>query len=639
MLEGKTKIIAVCSAGIDTDYNDELLRALYAKADETGVKLLFFHSFSYLYYFTKHDVGESNIYHLINYHLIDGIIMLSETIKNDAVRDDIIKEAQIYEIPVVSIDHYIEGCYNITFRYDKALEAMVTHLVEHHHCRRINFIAGLRENAFSEERVEAYRKVLTKYGIPIEEERIGYGEFWSVPTKRVIDDFIQSELPFPDAIVCANDAMAIASCKYLTEAGYRVPEDVAVTGFDGILEAREHIPRITTARNDYVETVCQAFQMIKNHLEHKRQPKQIFVDAVPMIGASCGCKCDDGRQSSNELTRRLYERLDEYDNFNMIQIAMASDLTDNDSFQGIFDNLMKYSDNFFSDNFWLCIVDDFLIQKETLSDIIEESSKVRGGYSSKMDAMLSKNNGEWQGITDFNTASLLPQLDAVLKVENNIMFFPLHVLEHTIGYVALGYDPDKMKMPYLYQFLMNISNALETTRIHQRQKTIINNLEIKYIHDPMTGLFNRRGFYQSLEPAYESCIREKQRLMVISVDLNGLKPINDTYGHADGDIAIATVGRALSEAASGKYTCARFGGDEFVVAGRIAADEEMEAFCRKVREYLEEFNAHSDKPYQVSASIGCIIGVPNGEISLDEFIKVADEKMYEDKVRYHLQRK
>ena len=635
MLNDKTKVVAVCSAGINMDYNDEFLGHLYSLADEYGFKILFFNSFSSLYHFEKHDLGESNIFQLINYRMIDGVILLSETIKNDKIRESIVKEVLAHNIPIVSIDHYVEGCYNINFKYRKALEEIVTHLIEEHDCKRINFIGGMEGNEFSEERIEAYKNVLNKYNIPIEEERIGYGEFWSGPTKKVVENFLNSELPFPDAIVCANDSMAIATIKYLTKAGYRVPEDVAVTGFDGILEGQEHVPRITTARNNFEKTIRCAYQIISDCLERKKPPKQLFIDAELLIGESCGCNTNAEKQYINDLTRNLYDRLDEFENFSRIQIAMAAELTDNDSFQGVFDSLMKHSDNFFANKFWLCIVDDFLTQKEALSDIIEESGIKRSGYSSVMNAMLAKSDDEWLGIIDFNTASLLPRLEEVLETENNIMFFPLHVLERTIGYVAVVYKPELMKMVFAYQFLMNISNALETTRIHQIQKTIINNLEVKYIHDPMTGLYNRRGFYQCLKPVYEECINENKRLMVVSVDLNGLKQINDTYGHADGDIAISTVGRALADVSSGRYTCARFGGDEFVVAGKVETDEEAEKFCADVAVYLGEFNEKSGKPYKVGSSIGNVIGVPNGQITLDEFIKVADEKMYEDKVRYH----
>ena len=226
-------------------------------------------------------------------------------------------------------------------------------------------------------------------------------------------------------------------------------------------------------------------------------------------------------------------------------------------------------------------------------------------------------------------------LEEVLEEENNVMFLPLHVLEQTIGYVALVFDPDIMRMNYVYQFFMNISNALETTKTHQRQQAIINNLEIKYIHDPMTGLFNRRGFYQRLEPVYNICAKESCKVLVMSVDLNGLKQINDTYGHADGDIAITTIGKALSYVASDKHTCARFGGDEFVVAGPVENDEEGEEFYKEVLAYLDRFNEKSNRPYQVSASIGYVTGTPDNGITLDEFIKAADEKMYQEKVRYH----
>lgn len=634
MITDEMRVVAVCSAGINLDYNDELLRHLYDLGEEYGFKLLFFNSFSELYHNGKHDIGESNIFQLVNYRMIDGVIILSETIKDDRIRKGIVNEAVTYNIPVVSVDHYIEGCYNINFKYRRAFEELVTHLIEKHGCRRINFIAGVRGNSFSDERIKAYCDVLTAHGIEVEEERIGYGGFWSGPTKQVVEEFLRSDLPLPEAIVCANDSMAIATIKYLQKAGYRVPEDIAVTGFDGILEAREHVPSITTARNNYRKTIQSAFQLINDCIAGKKPPKQLFIDAEVLYGESCGCAYHE-KAYINDLTRALYDRLDEYERFNRIQIAMSADLTDNDSFQGIFDDLKKYSDNFFSNKFWLCVVDDFLTQKEALSDIIEDSGIKRNGYSSVMNAMLSKSDEEWLGIIDFNTAALLPRLEQVLEKENNIMFLPLHVLERTIGYVALVYKPGVMKMEFAYQFLSSISTALETTRIHQIQKTIINNLEVKYIHDPMTGLYNRRGFYQCLNPVYEKCICEGRRLMVVSVDLNGLKQINDTYGHADGDTAISTVGKALAEVSADKYTCARFGGDEFVAAGSIGSEAEAEEFAKQIALYLDKFNETSGKAYKVSASVGSVVGIPNGQISLDEFIKEADEKMYEDKVRYH----
>lgn len=634
MLDARTRFIAVCSAGLNSDYKDSLWGAFHSLANLFGFKILFFNSFSELYHLEKHDIGESNIFQLINYNLIDGIVMLTETIKAEKVCKEIVERAGTYDIPVVSIDGMMEGCYNVTFQYAEAIEDLMAHLIEVHHYKHINFIAGTKGNPYSEERLTVYRNTLEKYGIPVEEERIGYGDFWATPTKKVIDKFISSELPFPEAIVCANDGMAIASFKYLQQSGYQIPEDVAVTGMDGIREALEHFPTITTAHHDYYNAVITAFKILEGHFKGEVQQEQVCIDSKLVWGASCGCK-EKKHRPYNALVRELYERLDDYNHFNEIQIALEADLTDNDSFRGVFDNLKKYSENFMANKFWLCIVDDFLSEKEVLADIIEESAFKRVGYSTRMDIMLSMENGEWQGITDFYTSSLLPNLEKILEDEDNIMFLPLHVLEQTIGYVALVFEPDLMKMNYTYQFFMNISTALETTKTHQRQQAIINNLEIKYIHDPMTGLYNRRGFYQRLEPLYSRCITECRKILVVSVDLNGLKQINDTYGHADGDNAISMIGKALSYVATEKHTCARFGGDEFVIAGAVEDEKEGETFCREVEAYLDRYNEKTDKEYTLSASIGYVVGTPNDHITIDEFIKTADEKMYQEKVRYH----
>lgn len=635
-MEKKQRLIAVCSADINSDYNDRFLYAFHKLAKQFQFKVLFFNSFSSLYALEKHDIGESNIYQLINHDLIDGMVILSETIKNDGIREGIAKRALTHHIPVVSIEHPIEGCYNIVYDYNETMLKLINHLIEDHHYQRINFLAGIKDNSFSEDRLNVYRKALTDHGIPVEEERIAYGEFWSVPTKAAIDQFLNSDLPFPEAIVCANDSMAIASIQFLKDAGYRVPEDVAVTGFDGIEEALEHVPPITTIRYDFENTVQTAYQILTDCFSGKTPSTSQRIASKIIRGASCGCHATVNH-SYNKLIRKLHSRLDAHRSFNEIQIAMSADLTDNETFQGVFHNLMRYADNFYTNKFWLCIVDDFLNEQEELSDIMTESAFKRNGYSSAMDMMLSRINGEWQGIIDFPTSDLLPNLDNILKEEDNLMFLPLHVLEQTIGYVAIVYNCEKMVMTHIYQFLMNISNALKTTKTHQRQQNILTSLENKYVHDPMTGLFNRRGFYQRVQPLFDSCIMEENTIMVISIDLNGLKYINDTYGHADGDIAISTVGRAISETLPEDATCARFGGDEFVAAC-ISKDTE-EDVRNRMNQFLDSFNASSDRPYEVSASIGIVSAVPNQGITLDEFIKAADEKMYEEKAKHHLRRR
>ena len=642
MINGK-RVIAVCIAGVDEEYNKSFLWHLAKYAKAYGMKVLYFESFSDLYSSTSHDAGEANIFHLINHNNIDGMIILAQTIKSDEVLDDIVHTAQNRQIPVVVIDKtpnpYMDSdyCYSINFNYEHTMEQILRHVIEVHDARKINFIAGIKGNEYSEQRLNIYRKVLAEYNIPIEEERIGYGDFWYEPTNKVIDRFISSSLPFPDAIVCANDSMAIAAHQRLTEMGYHVPDDVILTGFDGISEVLQHLPSITTAQHNIPETVCAAYDALKKVFDGEPTERNILIDSKFVCGGSCGCPSNQILHH-NRIIRSLHNQYDMAKGFDIKQMRMLGDLTDRDSFQAIFEGVKHYTNDFSNEHFWLCIVDNFLSEEE-FSDILESSHHQRTGYSSRMDLLLHRCQGEWQGMMDFETDNYLPNLETVLEDTWNIIFFPLHAQSQTIGYAAFSFDDGDINIPMCYKFFMNISTLLDVHKSHQRQQIIIENLENKYVHDPLTGLFNRRGFYQKVTTFFDDCKASGERIMVISVDLNGLKPINDTHGHAAGDIAISTIAKALMTCSKPDDVCARFGGDEFVVAGPVDSEEAAQDYINRVQAYLSDFNQTSGKPYQVSASFGLVSAIPNEAITLDEFISEADEKMYSEKARHHLGRR
>lgn len=637
-----SKTIAICAAGISNDYNNMFLKAFHKHADEYNFNLLYFYSFSELYLGDSHDKGEANIFELINYSAIDGLILLYETFKDninnpgshEPVASSIIEKAHQHEVPVVCIDNHVDGCYNISFNYDKAMEEIITHFVEHHHFTRINFVAGMKDNEFSEHRLNIFRRIMAEHNLPLEEERIGYGEFWSDPTNRVMDNFLSSELPMPEAIICANDTMAMTVYQRLIEAGYRVPEHVAISGFDGIEEALCHVPSLTTARHNYDETGKTAFDILTQCFHGETPDSDYYIDSKFLIGQSCGCVYTSPN-ASNRLIRSLYSRNDHNNGFMCRQINMTAAMTDNNSFDDIFNSIKQYILDIPVRKIWICIVNDF-VSNTTQFD--SDSSQMRTSvYSRQMEVLLHKQDYEFISLPNFNVSQMLPDLENAFDENNNILFMPLHVHDQTIGYFAMIYDPNYIQFYEMYTFIMNVANALESTKTHIQQQKIIQSLEDKYIHDPMTNLYNRRGFYQKLNPLYEECVKNKRRIMVISIDLNGLKPINDTYGHAEGDNAISTVAKALISISMKDEICARFGGDEYVVAGIVDEDDSyIEEYTQKFQSYLDYYNQHSNKEYSVSASLGMVVCVPNEDQTLDQCIKEADDKMYAIKAKHHL---
>jgi diguanylate cyclase (GGDEF)-like protein len=190
-----------------------------------------------------------------------------------------------------------------------------------------------------------------------------------------------------------------------------------------------------------------------------------------------------------------------------------------------------------------------------------------------------------------------------------------------------------------YLFLIQDIHEHKTKRMEEYNELIMNmaGLQTKYdelfvenMTDVQTGCFNRKGlmYYQSL--VLEKALKNNCYLFVCVLDLNGLKYMNDTFGHLAGDNAIKVVSDGLKAAAPEGSSIIRTGGDEFLVFCALDKDSNAaEGFGAVLDKYLEDYNKSHDNPYEVAASYGCIF-MPHkeGMTSLDEYIELADEKMY-----------
>lgn len=152
--------------------------------------------------------------------------------------------------------------------------------------------------------------------------------------------------------------------------------------------------------------------------------------------------------------------------------------------------------------------------------------------------------------------------------------------------------------------------------------------------DDLTGLYNRRGFLALAEQQTRIASRGKKPMMVISADLDGLKAINDSFGHKEGDAAIVDTARILRESFRNADLVARMGGDEFAVlltGGEAAFDgEQLDA---RLQEFVEKHNESNARPYRLSLSAG-FAQVDAGEAqTFEEWLHQADAMMYVQKKR------
>jgi diguanylate cyclase (GGDEF)-like protein len=151
--------------------------------------------------------------------------------------------------------------------------------------------------------------------------------------------------------------------------------------------------------------------------------------------------------------------------------------------------------------------------------------------------------------------------------------------------------------------------------------------------DELTGLFNRRHFYEVLRIEVEKARVSKQPLAVMLLDLDGLKQINDEYGHGVGDIVLANLGRMMASHTRSRDVPARLGGDEFGIVMPGTDKRGAFALARRLWEALEAVPMYDEggSVLKVTVSIG-LAGYPWGGESVEELLQWADADMYANKV-------
>lgn len=573
--------------------------------------------------------GDYQLTDLINHIPFKGMIIFTETLKNPALLHRIVNSCNQKNIPVFSIDGELNGCYNMKFDHFSGFEAMVRHVIEHHGCRTVNMLAGIKDNDFSDERIAVYKKVLTDNNIPIEEERIGYGDFWDLPARKAVREFLNSSLPLPEAIVCANDSMAIAACAEIAEAGYEVPKDIIVTGFDGIQSGQYHFPVLSTCQPDFEG----ASSFIINEIEKIGDSKDFVpfphpIPYVPLIQQSCGCQ-PTSFHNLNHIVSSLYANNGDSGWHNIAMNQLITTNINNSSVMELANILPDYA-KLWSDHFRFACIKACLLTSNVVANEITDMVTLLYAHSGKF---LPPGN-------IFSLEDLIPYVGDI--IDDDILIINILCSGNTVyGYNVEGFqDIDERKMQRANDFSFFLSYCISTILHNNRHKELTTelikaNLEVSMmaLQDSMTGLYNRQGFFKELEPLLDMDYNHGKYLYIFSIDMNRLKYINDTFGHADGDFALTTLAHAISQSMGEIAICARFGGDEFIAA--IISEEEnaysAETASQKLKTCIAANEEASKKPYPIQASIGMNCLPITHSMNLENMIAIADESMYEMK--------
>lgn len=181
-----------------------------------------------------------------------------------------------------------------------------------------------------------------------------------------------------------------------------------------------------------------------------------------------------------------------------------------------------------------------------------------------------------------------------------------------------------------------MSNSLENIRKLMCLDTAVNHLRKLYAQDTFSGIYNRNGFINATRDIYKKCISEQRDIMLMFIDLDGLKGINDTFGHDVGDIAICNIADVLRTSCTDNEVYCRFGGDEFIVFAADYSEYDAIRLTRRIEHNIKKINDTGIYPFELNASTGYIIDKPQPKEDIFRFVTKADKVMYEHKRRKKL---
>lgn len=235
-------------------------------------------------------ISQSNaLYDLVSSDNVDGLLIAASSISSYVSHEYILNFCRQFQpLPIVSISLELESIPSVLVDNNIGMQAMLEHLILEHHAHRIAFIKGPEGNIQTITRYSAYRNTLDKYEIPFDPNLVVAGDFSMQAGMLAARELLARNISF-EAVVAANDAMALGAQEEFQEHGLNIPADFALVGFDDVEEAQYNSLPLTTVRLPTLEHAKKSVELLVAQLEGKVVSSKVVLPTQLVIRQSCGC--------------------------------------------------------------------------------------------------------------------------------------------------------------------------------------------------------------------------------------------------------------------------------------------------------------------------------------------------------------
>ncbi len=626
MLKGK-HIIGVCITKINSTSHSDYLNRLHHMARARGCKLIMFNSFADFFNKDIFDKGAAAIFDIINYDLLDVLVVHLESFHTKDVALRVISEAKAHNVPVVIVGDCtedIDGCFYVIPDYDTPFKQLMSHVISEHGARDTYFIAGRKGLDISDRRISCYRQALEENGIEFDESMVGYGDFWAGPVREIVEELTKDGRKPPQAIFCANDYMAIAACERLTELGFSVPRDVIVTGFDGVPAAEFFTPRLSTCEENLEGLARLTVNAIFMALE--KQPCCTLNNPFSVCRSeSCGCGCADEskyRRQASELNTKIDDiELHEETNYTWINRMFEIN-----TLQDLQDILAGCS----LANSYVCLNNSFM------ANVLEDDTPENMRISRELITIPSRYNYSEAGKNGkMRATDMVPNLETWVEDDTSYILSSIHVGSRVCGVYAFKVDNIIDTQHKIKRVQNTITFAFNAGINSFRQTALRSSVERAALTSSVTALPNLKGSIKWFE---EFSADNKDKTLTISVyGLPKYTYIMENYGVSAAEEAVSFVAQALKLANPNNTFIGHIADDEFVVVNYYDGWEEIEETIKNATSVffstIEGYNTRSSKEYFVEVNCGCTTVNPDWSGTLESFIKFANSEMYMNRLK------
>ena len=624
------KRIAVFTNGYSNEFIEHVVTGLQKKAQEDSVDIFVFVTYCAANDHELQNKCQLNLFHLPDPKDFDGAVMLTNTFNIPDEQERVCARFQRAGVPMISLEVDVPDMSCIKSENYKGVRELATHLIEHHHAKTIIYVNGVQGNEENTIRRQALVDVLAEHdNTLLAEFQCDYG-FYTAYLQ--MNAYLDAGNKLPDAIVCANDNMALGIDSALNERGFRIPEDVLLTGFDMTNIGQHTFPILATVSRGWETLGELAYDKLKYQISH---PEERFTEECSshyIPSESCGCPATEEAVNNRfDAVRNTYYFLLKQDMmdifFRRMQIPLSMATRKEDFVEkGMQDNPDLPT---LGPDYCLCTEPIFF-------DLDDEQYPQRiRGYSSNMDILHELRNGKRITMRSFDSKELYPDYVHEEGKSNLYIFAPLNYMHFIIGYVAIKNSPELLYNISLGKFCMSMNAQLFSMRRHIFAKRDNDELKKIYMTDALTGIYNRTGCRKVLYEYISSRKAAGLKSMLVFADIDRMKTINDVYGHLNGDFAIKATAEAFKTHSPKEWLFGRYGGDEFIAVGPCPETETIEELIRQISEAMSNDFKALNLAFILHASIGYAIIEPGDDETIEEYIDRADKYMYSEKEKYH----